>query len=248
MSITKSRFFSVQSALFIALSMLGTSFAQLDAVVTQVAGPEVDGYAVGQFLTPGGSLAATWNLQTSVSQTDFSNDAIQGGNQGIQYVSLNEVNGSDDTNLITFSVNPVVGGDIGLSIAQSPYFDADETWNGGNFETAQFSIFWSGGGLATVSDPDGQLALTNGGGIASGTNVVFANDRAFNNADSWEISLPLGVEQVALQWSSVNPGENTDLTREWVTFNAVLTVPEPTAGALFSMALLSLGFLRRRRR
>ena len=51
MSITKSRFFSVQTVLFIALSMLGTASAvQLDAVVTQVSGPEADGYAVGQFL------------------------------------------------------------------------------------------------------------------------------------------------------------------------------------------------------
>lgn len=249
MSITKCRFFSVQSVLFIALSMLGAASAvQLDAIVTQASGPEADGYAVGQLLMPGGGLAANWNLQTSVSQTDFSNDAIQGGSQGIQYVSLNEVRGSQDSNLITFEVNPVRSGDVGISIAQSPYFDQAGTWNGGNNETAQFAIFWSGGGLATVSDPDDQLTLNNGAGISSGTNVMFANDRAFNSVDNWGIDLPSGVEQVSLRWSSVDPSANSDLTREWVTFNVSMAVPEPTTGALFSMALLSLGFLRRRRR
>ncbi len=249
MSITKSRFFSVQTALFIAISMLGTASAvQLDATVTQASGPEADSYALGELFLPGGGLAATWNLQTSVSQTDFSNDAIQGGTEGIQYVSLNEVRGSEDSNLITFTVNPVASGEIGISIAQSPYFDQEGTWNGGNEETAQFAIFWSGGGLATVADPDGQLALNDGAGISSGANVMFSNDRAFNVNDSWGIDLPSGVEQVSLRWSSVDPAANSDLTREWVTFNVTQTVPEPTAGALFSMALLSLGFLRRRRR
>ena len=50
MSITKCRFFSVQSALFIAISMLGTASAvQLDATVTQASGPEADSYALGSY-------------------------------------------------------------------------------------------------------------------------------------------------------------------------------------------------------
>ena len=250
MTNTTSRSFNVQFALIIAISMLATASAvELDAIVDNVSGAEVDGFAVGRLLNSGDTVA-TWNLQTSVSQTDFSNDSVTGGNQGVQYVMLNEVKGSDDANLITFNVNPLSDeSEVGISIAQSPYFDQQFTWNGGNFERAQFAVFWTGGGVASVLDPDDQLSgLANGSTFSSGTNIVFSNDRILNESDSWKIDLPTGVESVSLRWSSAEPVDNSDLTREWVSFDITMTVPEPTTGALCSMALLSLGFLRRRRR
>ncbi len=247
---TKSRAFSFQFVLILVISMVTTAFGNSDATVDGVAGPNSDGYAMGRILN-GGTTVANWRLNSSVSSTDFDNDAIQGGSQGIQYVMLNETEASRDSNTVVFTANSVDSSPIGISIMQSPYFDAPGTWNGGNVEAAQFSLWWAGGGVATLHDVDDQISgYGDGATFGSGSTMVFSSYQILNSEDSWQIDLPTGANSVTLQWSSTAPTMGSDLTREWVSFNVTtFTVPEPTTGALFGMAsLFVLGLTRRRQR
>ncbi len=237
--------------LFLVVSLAGAVFASdTTTVVDIVRGPEVDNYAVGRLINSSGTMVANWSLQTSVSGTDFSNYALTGGTKGLQYTFINDVNGSEDVNTIAFIVSTVDPSDVvNISLAQSPYFGTPGTWNGGNFETAQFSVSWAGGGMATVTDPDNQLAgLSSGSTFSSGTTVVFSSNQILNTVDSWGISLPSGVSSVVVGWSSLNPSPNSDLTREWLTFDANV-VPEPASGAILGIGFtFLLGFFRRKKR
>lgn len=218
-------------------------------VVDGTNGANADAFAFGRFLDAGATLG-NWTLGSSVSNTDYANDGITGGTSGLQYVSLNETHGSTDVNVIDFVVTPNAGYTVDqISIIQSPYFDTPGTWNGGNAETAQFTLSWTGGGTAQVLDPSNQFAGSNGATtVTSGSLLTFSSDRIFNDSDAWEILLPAGVSDVQLDWSSVNPGPNTDLTREWVTFDSSFsTVPEPSSFGLLAFAMLSAAGLRRRR-
>jgi hypothetical protein len=242
----------VQARLIVSLLLTIVAATTSSATMTSidaVSGSEANAYAVGRFLDGAGGTAANWSLTSTVSGTDFSNDAVTGGDSGLQYVMLNEVLGSDDTNTVTFALNMVDAAvDPILTISQSPYFDAPWTWNGGNFEAAQFQITWSGGGEATLTDPDNQFAgLSDGATFGSGEMLAFSDIRILNDSDTWQITLPTGVSSVQLDWSSQSPAANSDLTREWVTFDLQINaVPEPATGVMLSLALVGLlGFIRR---
>ncbi len=238
-------------AIVLVASIASASLAASDlAIVDNVVGSQADNYAVGRLVNSGGSMLADWTLFTTVSNTDFANFALTGGSEGLQYTFINAVNGSTDSNTIIFDVDPIAAnGVVNIALTQSPYFDTPGTWNGGNSETAQFSVSWNGGGDATVFDPDNQFdGLTTGSTFASGSLIAFSGDMIFNSEDSWRIDLPTGVETVRVEWSSVNPNDNSDLTREWLTFETSV-VPEPASGAVFGIAAtFLLGSMRRRRR
>ncbi|MEM7316963.1 MAG: hypothetical protein AAF497_27850, partial [Planctomycetota bacterium] len=198
-------------------AMTSATMVSIDAV----SGSEANAYAVGRFEDGSGGTMANWSLTSTVSGTDFSNDAVTGGESGLQYVMLNEVLGSDDTNSVTFALHMVDANiDPILTVSQSPYFDAPWTWNGGNHEAAQFVITWDGGGEATLTDPDNQfVGLDDGAEFGSGATMAFSDIRILNESDTWQITLPTGVTAVNLDWSSQAPVPNSDLTREWVTFD-----------------------------
>ncbi len=236
---------------FLVVSMAGALFASdTTTVITTIRLPDADNYAVGQLLNSSGVMVADWTLNTSVSGTDFSNYALTGGTKGLQYTFINEVQGSADVNTIAFDVTPVNSSDsVNITLLQSPYFGTPGTWNGGNTDIAQFSVSWAGGGMATVIDPDNQIAgLSTGSMFSSGTTVVFSSNQILNTDDSWGIELPQGVASVVVGWSSSNPSPNSDLTREWLTFDANV-VPEPASGAILGIGFtFLLGFFRRKNR
>ena len=126
MFITTSRSYSVQFALILVFSMVSSVFG-LDAIVDETGGPETDGYAIGRFVD-GGTELATWSLDTSVSTTDFVNDAIEGGPSGLQYVMLNQTQASTDSNSVVFTANSATSDQLGISIMQSPY-NSTPSWN-----------------------------------------------------------------------------------------------------------------------
>lgn len=234
-----------------ALTLAGSAYAvNGTGIVDGTNGANADAYAFGRF-NAGGTDLGTWSLDSTVVGTDFTNDAITGGSLGIEYVMLNETLGSADQNVIDFTVNPLAGFAVdNITIEQSPYSNLAGTWNGGNHESSQFVLNWTGGGVATLSDPASQiLGIASGSSIASGTVLQFSAVQIENHVDAWEITLPQGVNNVQLDWSSVNPVANSDLTREWVTFDADFSVvPEPSAISLIGMATIGLIGLRRRRR
>lgn len=224
----------------------GSTYA-FTTVVDTAGGLEDDSYATGRLIdvNSSSSTVATWTLDTTVSGTDFSNDAITGGPDGLEYVTTNLTQQSSDSNSIRYSITPEVGYSLqNIVIGQSPYNDSAGSWNGGNAEAAQFVISWANGGFANVTDPDDQLfGFVSGTPIVSGTTVRYNSIQAFNSEDSWRISLPAGVDTVQLNWSSANPTPNSDLTREWVSFDAnIAAVPEPSTMAILGMLLLP-GFL-----
>jgi len=187
-----------------------------------------------------------WILNTSVESTEFDNDGLVVGPDGIQYTMINNTKASNDINEITFTTS-LPQGEPQISITQSPYNNEPALWNGGQFEASRMQMFWSGGGTALIADPDNQIAgFETGSQFASGATIPFTN-QVYNDEDSWEVTLPVGVDSIRINWSSQAPVSNSDLTREWVTFNVTsAAVPEPSGLGLALSALFGLGFIRRR--
>ena len=227
---------------------IGHTASAFTTVIDDAAGLNDNAYANGRFVDTDGTVMASWTLQTTVENTDFSNDMVTGGPNGLEYVMLNSVMDSRDVNSIRFEVEPAIGFALeNIIISQSPYNNSD-TWNGGNGELAQFVVSWADIRPAMLSDPDDQIfAFSTGTPIVSGTTVRFSEVQAFNSNDSWNLSLPAGVEDVQVNWSSANPSDNSDLTREWVAFDATFTaVPEPATAFLLGLACVGTFFIRRR--
>ncbi len=231
-------------------------------VVDNTYGAQNNLAGIGRFVEEvGGPAVALWDLRATVENTDFDNALVQGGTEGIQYVMNNSVFNSQETNIITFNVNPIDQAnpmdDVipTISLTQSPYNNTT-TWNGGNIpgDISQFRMSWEGGGTATIRDADDQLdGLDHNTVVPSGTWVRFTDYQLRNSEDSWRITLPQGVSQVRLNWNSSNPMEASDLTHEWITFNANFSpdpnaLPEPDSATLLALgSLAALGLLRRRR-
>lgn len=245
------------------LILIGSFFAQQAfgafASVDVYNGPEDDVAAVGRFLSsPDGDHLGTWTLQSSVQDTDFSNAHVGGGNQGLQYTMLNPVFGSTDKNSMVFSVAPVNGMVPQLSIKQSPEFNDPKQWNGGNLPTdiSEFTISWTGGGEAVVTDPAGQFQIaqmlsegSDSVSISTGATLTFSDFQIFNSDDEWSVMLPEGTTSIQIDWGSSNPTAGSDLTREWVAFDAnfVSAVPEPSGMGIFLLLFAPLLMLRKRR-
>lgn len=210
-----------------------------------------DDFVGGEILTEeGGQKLADWNLSTTVSNTDFANLALHGGDHGLEYVMLNEVANSTDVNSIQFVVEPLHTLDaVQLSVSQSAYAD-DLSWNGGDSDTSRFILSWNDTyGMATVLDPENQLSLEDGLAISSNQLIQFSSNRAYNSQDAWSIQLPEGAAAATVEWSSANPSGGSTLTREWVTFEANVTaVPEPSSSGLLALVTLAFAISIRKRR
>lgn len=225
------------------------------STVDQEFGAETNVVGVGRFVEEiGGPAVALWDLNATVTNTDFANLTLDGGDDGIQYVMRNDVFGSVDTNIVTFNVNPLNGETPTISLSQSPYNDI-AGWNGGNLpsDISQFRMTWDGGGLATIRDPLDQLSdLADFAQVESGTWVQFNDYQVLNSEDSWGVTLPQGVDSITLNWNSSNPTAGSDLTNEWVTFDSSFTpsptpLPEPGAAAMLVLGLV-VGFAALRKR
>ncbi len=225
--------------------MIPTSSA-FNTVIDVTAGAEDNAFARGGLVDESrGVRAADWQLDTTVSGTDFANDKVTMGTRGIEYVMVNSTDGSTDTNEITYSVSPRSGYRLDrIGISQSPYSNEGSTWNGGVTEPAMFELNWAGGGGATIIDPDDQLyAFSSGAVIPSGATLRFTDYRIANDDDSWAIMLPSSAEEVSLRWRSSAPQTGSQLNREWITFDAnIVAVPEPSTWGLLSLALLTCCF------
>ena len=235
------------SGVLATLVASGSTFA-FTTVIDTASGLEDDSYAAGRIVDNSMTMAF-WDLNTTVSTTDFANDAITGGPNGLEYVMSNLTRESSDTNSIRYGVVPEVGYSVeNIIVSQSPYSDGG-TWNGGNAEAAQFVISWSGGGFAQVTDPDDQIfGFVTGTPIVSGTTVRYTGTQIFNSEDSWSIELPGGVNSVQVNWSSANPSPNSDLTREWVSFDAaIVAVPEPSLAVFALLSFFGVALVRRSR-
>ena len=252
---------NIKMWVLIAVAAAVFTFSQstyaFEGLVDQTFGAENNVAGVGRFVEEiGGPAVALWDLRTTVANTDFENNVLQGGSEGIQYVMRNAVNNSVDTNIITFRVNPIDQVVPTLSIAQSPYNDSS-TWNGGNIpgDISQFRLSWDGGGTAAIRDPANQLAgIGDNTSVASGTVFEFSDFQIRNNEDLWGITLPQGVSEVTVNWSSSNPTPGSDLTNEWITFDANFApdptaLPEPSSATMLGVCMImALSIVRRRRR
>lgn len=253
----RSAFFSnclilVASFFFYAQQSFG-AFASVDVYN----GPEDDVAAIGRFLSgPDGEHLGAWTLQSSVEETDFSNAHVGGGSDGLQYTMLNRVFGSADTNSLIFSVSPVNGMVPQLTVKQSPAFNDPNQWNGGNLPTdiSEFSISWSGGGEAVVTDPAGQFQIaqmlsegSDSVSISPGTTLTFSDFQIFNSDDEWSVVLPEGATSIQIDWGSSNPTAGSDLTREWVAFDASFASAVPEPDGMIFLLLAPLMLLRKRR-
>lgn len=227
-----------------------------NGIVDSINGVDNNVAGVGRFVeVPGGPAVSLWDLRTTVANTDFTNTALQGGADGIQYVMHNSVNGSVDTNIVTFRVTPIDNVIPTISINQSPYNNTT-TWNGGDVasDISQFRMSWDGGSNATIRDPSGQLAgFSNNQAVASGTWVTFTDYQLQNSEDDWSITLPQGVEHVTVNWRSSNPSASSSVNNEWVTFDANFApnpnaLPEPAGATMFGiLAALAAVMVRRRK-
>ena len=236
-------------AVLLASMFICHTASAFTSVIDSATGLNDNEYAMGRFVDVDADVMSTWTLQTTVDNTDFTNDMVTGGDHGVEYVMLNSVQNSSDVNSIRFAVQPAIGFSVeNISISQSPYNNDPNTWNGGNGELAQFVVSWAGDGVAMLSDPDNQIfGLTTGMPIVSGTTVRFNSGQALNSEDTWRLTMPAGVDEVQVNWSSANPSAASDLTREWVAFDATFAaVPEPAAAILMGLAGL-LGFFQVRR-
>lgn len=237
---------------FAAISPLVASSAfGFTTTVTQTNGPNANSFANGEIVSPQGVSMATWNLTTTTRTTDFDNDAVQGGANGLQYVMINSIEESIDFNVVRFFVAPNNPADeVQITISQSPYNNSD-TWNGGEFESSQFFLNWTElYGLARVHDPLNQLNLVDGQSYTAPLEVKFNSNRARNDDDQWLIELPAGANDAETRWSTAAPQEDSSLTREWVTFAANVTsavVPEPSSSVLLALASLTLMGLGRKK-
>ncbi len=241
-----------RSSLLVAAVAVATLAGQAIAGTTVVdvhRGPDDDAFAAGSIVNSSGGLApsavSNWILNATVSETDFDNFEALGGEQGVQYTMMNNVMASSHSNRIQFATT-LPNAESSITISQSPYWNAPGTWNGGNVETSRMDISWNGGGVATVFDPDDQLlGYTSESEFGSGARVAF-NGFVYNDEDTWVIELPQGISSVTIDWSSTVPTANSDLTKEWVTFDVTSTVPEPGCLGMAVLALSFLGWTRRR--
>lgn len=255
---SRARNASLTYGLILISSLVAQQVFGAYASVDVYNGPEDDVAAIGRFLSrPDGEHLGAWTLQSSVEGTDFSNAHVGGGSEGLQYTMLNPVFGSADTNSIVFSVAPVNGMIPQLSIKQSPEFNDPKQWNGGNLPTdiSEFTMSWSGGGEAVVTDPAGQFQiaqmLSEGSdsiSVSPGSTLTFSDFQIFNSDDEWSVVFPEGTSSVQIDWGSSNPTPGSDLTREWVAFDAnfVSAVPEPEGMELL-LLFAPLLLLRTRR-
>lgn len=239
----------------VCLAAIFSCSTSLGAVSTvrNANGAESDLVAEGDIYTfVGGDQLGSWSLAASVAETDFQNAHVAGGRQGVQYTMLNDVFGSTDTNEMAFSVVPLGRLVPQITLRQSPYFQDPLQWNGGNKPTdiSEFTISWDGGGNAIVRDPFSQFQFvtpqsTGDVTFPSGTTFTFSDYQVFNSDDAWEIELPVGVDSVDVDWGSSDPTDGSDLTREWIAFDAVL-VPEASGYVMFVLGALLLSLTARR--
>ena len=238
------------TAFVLALMANATQGESLFPTITNRGGANADSFAAGGYVNvstngmAGNQSLGNWMLSTSVSTNDFINDGLIVGPEGIQYTMRIDELASTDVNQITFTT-ALPESRPQISISQSPYNDVDVLWNGGQFESSRMRMFWAGGESAMVHDPDNQLTVADGMQISSGMSIPF-NNQVYNDEDSWQIDLPVGVDSVRVDWSSANPVANSDLTREWVTFNVTqMPVPEPSALQLIFAAIVGAAGFRR---
>lgn len=244
------------TALFCALVVGGCAMTHgFMTEVVSVGTNSSDSYANGIIQDDNGMVTGNWGLSTTVSDTDFLNDGLQGGPNGLQYVMLNEVGGSTDSNRVTFSVTPSFANyHSNITISQSPYHDLT-TWNGGDADISRFYLTWNDtAGAISISDPSNQLGSVVDGQVISQSPqlIQFTNNRVFNSNDRWSIKLPPSAASAELEWSSSNPSAGSTLTREWVTFEAdvqpAVAVPEPQSSiAMFFTSMAAICLIRRRK-
>lgn len=239
----------------VAVATFATASYGFTVDVSAVGTNSSDAYANGTVVDQVGSIMGNWSLTTTVANTDFLNDAVQGGPNGVQYVMINSVGASTDSNRIRFDVTPTDPlHHSNITVSQSPYHDLT-TWNGGDSDTSRFYLTWNDTvGSITISDPNNQLAtVADGQTIADSPALIqFASNRVFNSNDNWSINLPPAARSAELEWSSANPSPGSTLTREWVTFNsdvkAAVAVPEPASCIMLFFGWVStIGFLRRKK-
>ena len=119
-----------------------------------------------------------------------------------------------------FSVTPNAGSAVeSITITRQQYSP------GGNAEPSDFVLTWSGGGLATLNDPQGRFTtLSNGATFASGTTLRFGTlggGSVSNNTSQWSIEIPSSSVSVSVT-SIQDASGNADFANEWLAFNTTL--------------------------
>ena len=236
------------------VAVISTTSVHASLIVIDQIGTANDNNVASGRVTNDGSTTdlANWTLTSTVSNTDWTNQNVQGGSQGLEYHQRNDVLNSSEINRINFSLSLLGGNYTGLKIFQSPYNNGTG-WNGGSDNsgsniTSKFIVSWAGGGVATISDDADQLlGLATGDTISSGTEINFSSGQVLNNVDGWGISLTSAITDVTIDWSAKNPTPGDWLYNEWVSFDPTISeVPLPAAVWLFGFGLLGLAGIRKK--
>lgn len=209
------------ASFLVAASTLSLSAQTYISTVDSELGRGDDAFATGQLVDSFEVPMATWNLSTTVSETDFQNIDARGGDAGLQYTMYNPIDFSTDSNIIRFSVDSIDPGMApAITISQSVYTQGG-LWNGGIDSSTQFVLTWDDAhGAATVTDPDNQLLdLSDADQITSPALIRFTTHQLRNNEDTWSIALPPSAAEAELDWSAIRPNDGTRLRYEWVSFN-----------------------------